>query len=124
MDMNARKVTYCNAGHCAPVLLRANGEVVRLEIGGAVLGVFPEWTYGEEAISLGSGDRLLLFTDGVTEASNAADEEFGEERLIQLASALRDRDAHELKNRILQAVATFTGGRAQDDATLLVISIA
>ena len=64
--MNARKVTYTNAGHCAPVLLRADGEVVRLEAGGAVLGVFPEWTYGEAEVSLAPGDRLLLFTDGVT----------------------------------------------------------
>jgi sigma-B regulation protein RsbU (phosphoserine phosphatase) len=124
MDMNGRKVTYTNAGHCAPVLLRANGEVVRLEAGGGVLGVFPDWTYADAEVSLAPGDRLLLFTDGVTEASNARDEEFGEDRLIQLASALRDRAVHELKNRILQAVATFTGGRAQDDATLLVISIA
>jgi sigma-B regulation protein RsbU (phosphoserine phosphatase) len=124
MAMNTSKLTYTNAGHCAPVLLRANGQVVRLETRGAVLGVFPEWTYGEEGISLAPGDRLLLFTDGVTEAANTRDEEFGEDRLIHLASALRDRDAHELKNRILQAVATFTGGRAQDDATLLVIAIA
>jgi phosphoserine phosphatase RsbU/P len=124
VDMNARTATYTNAGHCAPVLLRANGEVIRLDAGGAVLGVFPEWTYGEARVLLAPGDRLLLFTDGVTEAANARDEEFGEDRLIQVASALRDRDAHELKNRILQAVATFTGGRAQDDATLLVISIA
>jgi sigma-B regulation protein RsbU (phosphoserine phosphatase) len=124
VDMQARKVKYSNAGHCAPVLLRANGEAVRLEAGGAVLGVFPEWPYEQGEAALASGDRLLLFTDGITEAADAQEEEFGEERLIELAAALRDRGAHELKNRILQAIASFTGGRAQDDATLVVVALA
>ena len=123
LDNVARKLTYTNAGHCAPILLRANGEVVRLETGGAVLGVFPEWQYQQAEVSLFPGDRLVLFTDGVTEAPNACDEEFGEDRLIELASALRDRGAAELKGRIMQAVATFTGGRAQDDATLVVVAV-
>lgn len=123
LDLNARKITYTSAGHCAPVLVRATGEAVRLEAGGAVLGVFPDWPYEQAEISLEPGDRLVLFTDGVTEAANIHDEEFGEERLIQLTSALRDRGAHELKNRILQTVASFTGGRAQDDATLVVVAV-
>jgi serine phosphatase RsbU (regulator of sigma subunit) len=88
-----------------------------------VLGVFPEWPYEQAEVSLAPGDRLLLFTDGISEASNARDEEFGEERLAQLASALRDRNAHELKNRILQAISSFTGGRVHDDATLVVVAI-
>jgi sigma-B regulation protein RsbU (phosphoserine phosphatase) len=123
VDMGTRKVAYTNAGHCAPILVRANGAIERLEAGGAVLGVFPEWPYEQGEVSLAPGDRLLLFTDGISEASNARDEEFGEERLAQLASALRDRNAHELKNRILQAVSSFTGGRVHDDATLVVIAI-
>jgi sigma-B regulation protein RsbU (phosphoserine phosphatase) len=123
VDMDARKVAYTNAGHCAPILVRANGEIERLEAGGAVLGVFPEWPYEQAEVSLAPGDRLLLFTDGITEASNAHDEEFGEERLAQLASVLRDRSAHELKNRILQAISIFTGGHAQDDATLVVLAV-
>jgi sigma-B regulation protein RsbU (phosphoserine phosphatase) len=123
VDLHTRKVTYTNAGHCAPVLVRASGEVVRLEAGGAVLGVFPEWPYQQAEVPLEPGDRLLLFTDGVTEAADGRDEEFGEERLIQLTSALRDRGAHELKNRILQTVSSFTGGPAQDDATLVVVAV-
>lgn len=123
VDLKAHQVTYSNAGHCAPILVRASGEVVRLKDGGAVLGVFPEWTYEQAAVALESGDRLVLFTDGVSEAVNARDEEFGEERLAQLISALRDRGAHELKNRILQTVSSFTGGRAQDDATLVVVAV-
>jgi sigma-B regulation protein RsbU (phosphoserine phosphatase) len=123
LDMEARTISYTNAGHCPAVLARANGEVVRLAAGGAVLGVFPEWDYEQATIPLASGDRLVLFTDGITEAGNARDEEFGEERLAQLTLALRDRGAHELKNRILQTVASFTGGRAQDDATLVVVAV-
>ncbi len=123
IDLKAHQVTYTDAGHCAPILVRASGEVVRLKAGGAVLGVFPEWTYEQAAVALEPGDRLVLFTDGVTEAANSRDEEFGEERLAQLISALRDRGAQELKNRILQTVSSFTGGRAQDDATLVVAAV-
>ncbi len=123
VDLGARTITYTNAGHCPAILVRANGEVLRLAAGGAVLGVFPEWSYEQATVPLASGDRLVLFTDGVTEAANALDEEFGEERLAQLTAALRDRGAQELKNRILQTVASFTGGRAQDDATLVVVAV-
>jgi sigma-B regulation protein RsbU (phosphoserine phosphatase) len=123
LDMSSRTITYTNAGHCPAILVRTSGEVERLAAGGAVLGVFPEWAYEQATVPLASGDRLVLFTDGVTEAANARDEEFGEERLAQLTSALRDRGAHELKNRILQTVASFTGGRAQDDATLVVVAV-
>jgi sigma-B regulation protein RsbU (phosphoserine phosphatase) len=123
VDRNAGTLTYTNAGHCAPVLVRANGTIERLDAGGAVLGVFAEWPFEQAEVTFAPGDRLVLFTDGITEASNARDEEFGEERLAELTSALRDRGAHELKNRILQTVSSFTGGRAQDDATLVVIAV-
>ena len=123
VDPNAHQVTYTDAGHCAPILVRSSGEVVRLDAGGAVLGVFPKWAYEQATVPLGPGDRLVLFTDGVTEAANAGDEEFGEERLAQLISALRDRGAHELKNRILQTVSSFTAGGPQDDATLVVVAL-
>jgi len=123
LDLSAGSITYTNAGHCPAILVRANGEVARLTAGGAVLGVFPDWSYEQATVPLAAGDRLVLFTDGVTEAANARDEEFGEERLVQLTAALRDRGAHELKNRVLQTVATFTGGRAQDDATLVIVAV-
>ena len=123
LDRVAGRLHYANAGHSAPALVRESGEVVRLEAGGAVLGVFPEWNYEQGEIEIRAGDRLLLFTDGVTEASNIQDEEFGEERLIGLASVLRDRSAAELKHRIMQAVTHYAGGRTQDDATLVVVAL-
>jgi len=123
LDRVAGRLHYANAGHSAPALVRESGEVVRLEAGGAVLGVFPEWNYEQGEIEIRAGDRLLLFTDGVTEASNIQDEEFGEERLIGLASVLRDRSAAELKHRIMQAVTHYAGGRTQDDAALVVVAL-
>jgi phosphoserine phosphatase RsbU/P len=123
VDSHARTLTYANAGHCAPVLARATGEAVRLDIGGAVLGVFAEWSYQQANIALAPGDRLILFTDGITEAANAMDDEFGEERLVELAVALRERDAAGMKDRILQDVAEFTAGNLKDDATLVVASM-
>ncbi len=122
LDSRTGTFAYTNAGHCAPVVVRSNGETARLEAGGAVLGVFSEWSYEQAEIKLAPGDRLLLFTDGVTEAANSTEEEFGEERLVELAVALRERDAREMKDHILQSVAAFTGGSKQDDATLLVLA--
>ncbi len=117
--LDTNSLAYVNAGHCAPILIRANGTVERLETGGAVLGVFSEWSYEEGRVALAPGDRLLLYTDGITEAPNAALEEFGEDRLIALA---RTTGPANLSSRTLDAVEQFTGGRAADDATLLVVT--
>jgi sigma-B regulation protein RsbU (phosphoserine phosphatase) len=123
IDLATRALTYTNAGHCAPILIRADGNAERLEPSGAVLGVFPHWPFQQSEITLAPGDRLVLFTDGISEAANLRDEEFGEDRLVELVRALRDRGAHELKDRILQAVANFTSARPQDDATLVVVAV-
>ena len=94
---------------------------MRLEPADAVLGPFRSWNYTEAKIDLGSGDRLLLFTDGVTELRNASADEFGEDRLIELLIENRDLEAEQLRDRIVQAVLDFSGGEFQDDATLLVL---
>ena len=122
LDSRTATLTYTNAGHGAPMVIRSSGEVARLEACGAVLGVFSEWSYEQAEVTLAPGDRLLLFTDGITEAANSIEEEFGEERLEELAVALRERDAAEMKDRILQSVAAFTAGSKQDDATLVVLA--
>ena len=116
-------LTYSNAGHYAPMLVRADGSVVRLTDGGAVLGVFHDASYEQGHVSIVSGDRVIFFTDGVTEARNADDEEFGEERLLAAAVANRTCSAPALQARLSEEVAAFTSDRFQDDATLIVLAI-
>ncbi len=123
LDTVSRRMSYTNAGHCPPILIRARGQAERLEAGGAVLGVFKDWQYEQGSVELAPGDRLLFFTDGITEATNASAEQFGEERLIELTGALRHRPAAEMRDRILESVSNFCGGRADDDMTLLVLAV-
>ena len=122
LDAATGALTYTNAGHYLPILVRADGSIERLDVGGPVLGVLPDASYEQAQIAIGPGDRLLLFTDGITEARNDADEEFGEERLVDAAVANRACSAPALQARLADAVAAFTGGRLQDDATLMVLA--
>ena len=113
---------YTNAGHPAPILLRGGGDVQGLTNGGAVLGVFPDWQYRDSYLQFGSGDRLLLFTDGITEAARGEGEEFGEQRLIEGAQRAAEKSTAELKASLLEHVKQFCSDQLQDDATLIVIS--
>ena len=122
LDATAGTLTYTNAGHYLPMLVRADGTVDRLGIGGPVLGVVGEADYEQAQVSLGPGDRIVLFTDGLTEARDAADREFGEERLLRAAVAHRACSAPALQARLTAEVAAFTGGQLQDDATLMVLA--
>ncbi len=122
LDATAGVLSYTNAGHYLPLLVRANGSVARLGIGGPVLGVLGDAEYEQASVPLGAGDRLVLYTDGLTEARSAADEEFGEERLLAAAVAHRACSAPALQARLVEAVAAFTGGRLHDDATLMVLA--
>jgi sigma-B regulation protein RsbU (phosphoserine phosphatase) len=121
--IEGRRLTYTNAGHNAPLLIRANGQHVRLEEGGALLGVFPDWIYEQGEVLLAPGDRLVLFSDGITDAENWNGDRFGEERLLGILDANRALDATELRKKIVSAVADFSGGAPQDDSTLLVLAI-
>jgi phosphoserine phosphatase RsbU/P len=121
-DADLGTLTYANAGHYPPLLVRSDGCVERLDIGGAVLGVFPESVYAHGQAALGHGDRLVLFTDGITEARDESGGEFGEDRLTALAIEHRACSAPALQARLVDAVAAFTGGRFQDDATLIVLA--
>jgi sigma-B regulation protein RsbU (phosphoserine phosphatase) len=123
LDGPTRRLAYVNAGHNAPFVVRSDGSHERLREGGTVLGVFARRDYEMGLAQLSSGDRVILFTDGVTEASSPAGEEFGEARLLRV---LRDHctlSADELQAKILAVVAEFSGGRWQDDATLLVLAV-
>ena len=123
LDRASRRLTYTNAGHNAPILVRRDGSLLRLEMGGPALGVLEEHGYEQGEAGLSSGDRLLLFTDGVTEAVNGAGEEYGEDRLIELLRKNRGRSAVELHDAILTAVGEFSRGARADDATLIVVAV-
>ncbi len=85
IDPERRTITYANAGHNPPLLLRGNGGVERLTEGGVVMGVFADAAFAQAELPWSPGDRLVFFTDGITEAANADGEEFGEERLVAAA---------------------------------------
>ncbi len=123
LDGPARRLVYVNAGHNAPLVVRAGGSHERLREGGAVLGVFESRNYELGSAQLAPGDRVILFTDGVTEACSPAGEEFGEARLLRLLEDHRNLSADELQAKILSAAAEFSGGRWQDDATLVVLAV-
>jgi sigma-B regulation protein RsbU (phosphoserine phosphatase) len=121
LDGERHTFRYSNAGHLYPILV-SGGSVRMLEQGGAVLGVFPAQTYEDSMIEMKTGDRLLLFTDGITEASDANGQEFEEAGIATFAIANRTLSAKELNSRLLAQVTTYCGARFQDDATLLVIA--
>lgn len=124
LDRARGSLRYSNAGHNPPLLARADGTVERLNAGGTVLGVFPEATFAGAEVALQRGDRLLLFTDGITEARDGSDDEYGEERLADALRTHRQLEAAPLHTALWNEVVQFTGGRGfQDDATLLVVAI-
>jgi phosphoserine phosphatase RsbU/P len=121
LDGAAHTFRYCNAGHPYPILV-SSGGLRTLDQGDAVLGVFPAWAYQELSVVLKSGDRLLLFTDGITEAEDTGGEEFGVERVAAFAQAHQSDSAMKMNQQLLSQVSEFCGAQFQDDATLLVLA--
>jgi sigma-B regulation protein RsbU (phosphoserine phosphatase) len=122
VDLTAGTVVYANAGHNPPALVRADGRVDRFDRTGLVLGVTADWTYTSGTSTLDPGDRLVFFTDGITEAASADDAEFGDDRLIDTIRRHRREPADTLARSLSEAVSTWTGGTFQDDATLIVLA--
>ena len=123
LDTRRRVLRFTNAGHNPPLLVQSTGHVARLETGGRVLGAFPGPIYEQREIQLGSGDRLVLFTDGVTEVRNASGEEFGEKRLRELLAREHRRNAARLQLTIMNKVREFCGDQFDDDAALMVVEV-
>ena len=122
-DPKTRRLECVNAGHNPPVLLR-NGQVIRLEAGGPVVGLLPFAPYTEQALTLEPGDLLLLYTDGISEAMTHDDEEWGEERMIEAARKVRNRTADEVLRAIFDDADKFTAGAPQhDDMTMLILKL-
>jgi len=122
VDRESGTLSYSNAGHNAPVLVRPDGSLLRLREGGPILGEFPDAPYEQATVPFGAGDRLLIFTDGVSEAHGPGDAEFGEQRLEALVRDARGASAAELRRRILSAVHEFRDRPLEDDATLLIVA--
>jgi sigma-B regulation protein RsbU (phosphoserine phosphatase) len=123
IDTVTRTLTYSNAGHNPPILVRADGSVERLTVGGLVLGVKETAFYEQRELRIVSGDRFVLFTDGFNEAENAAGIDFGDEQLVETVVSFRDQTAAALLAKVFARVREFTGGHFTDDATLITIAI-
>jgi len=123
LDGSDRRLRYVNAGHNAPIVLHRDGSYDRLEEGGGVLGVFQSQRFVLGTKQLVPGDRLVLFTDGVTEASDSDDSEYGEARLLALLKENISASAIELQRKILTAAGEFCHGHWRDDATLIVVTV-
>jgi len=121
LDAATGQLTYVNAGHNPPLLLRAGGAVESLEAGGVILGILPGSRYARGEVTLSPGDLVALYTDGVTEGANAANEMWGEERLSALLRSAAASSARDIATRIVREVRAFEGERGPaDDITVLV----
>jgi sigma-B regulation protein RsbU (phosphoserine phosphatase) len=120
-DDASRRLRYANCGHNPPILMRAGGQVERLAATTTVVGLFTDWecTIGDAALE--SGDLLVIYTDGVTEAANADGEEFGEDRLLEAIWAYRSMPPGALLRAISAEVQRFSYGEQADDLTLVVV---
>ena len=124
LNDETKEMTYVNAGHNPPLLIR-EGKIIKLKTGGMILGVMQTIIpYQSEVVKLMSGDSIILFTDGVTEAMNINNEEYTDERLEELALKTCTKNSTEILELIKQDVVEFTAGAVQsDDITCLVLKI-
>jgi len=123
IDATDNRATYASAGHCPPILFHKSGEAVPLKEGGTPLGIFPDRKYEDAGLQLEPGDRLVLYTDGLTEAMNSDEQEFGELRLVELGSRNIALSAAEMLAAIRKEVVSFCNGSFQDDFTLVVVAV-
>jgi len=115
---------YVNCGHNPPMVFRQSGSLVRLDTGGPVIGLIEHTCYSQGTIVLEAGDVLVAFTDGISEAMNGRDEEWGEDRLAAAILPARSQSARCLIERIMQEADTFVAGAAQyDDMTVVVVRL-
>jgi sigma-B regulation protein RsbU (phosphoserine phosphatase) len=122
VELGSGRVTFANAGHEPPILVRAGGRARRLPLGGRLLGLYRTVEPAETTIALEAGDLLVLYTDGVTDARSPRRGFFGERRLLAAIRDARGRTAADVGAAIVDAVDAFSAGAPQyDDLTLLVV---
>ena len=119
-DNHARRLRYANCGHYAPLLLRADNTLERLDSTCTVLGLFQQWDCSIQECRLFAGDVLVLYTDGVTESFSSSGEEFGELRLIEALRQNRDCTPQALLTTIIDELRHFSPREQHDDITLIV----
>jgi sigma-B regulation protein RsbU (phosphoserine phosphatase) len=124
IDTSTHRLACSNAGHTPPILVRADGSVWRPASDGMVLGVLEHNAYSQTEVPLRPGDRLVMCTDGITEAGSHEGREFGEDRLVELVVAHRHLPAPALLDAVFADVSAFTRGVFADDATLISVAIA
>lgn len=121
-EEDTRRLQYANCGHLPPALRRADGALERLDGTGPVVGLFDEWACTSRQIVLDPGDSLVIFSDGVTDALNDAEEEFGEERLLQVIQDHPGHAAAPLMDAIVEHVTAYASATPFDDLTLMVVT--
>jgi sigma-B regulation protein RsbU (phosphoserine phosphatase) len=115
-------VNYINAGHNNPILRRANGQIERLDVGGLPFGILPDAKYDSATVTLAPGDWLIIFTDGLVEAENARQEDYGETRLLTAIEAGKSVEPQEMLKRLMAEVDLFVGNTPQhDDVTCMLL---
>jgi len=121
-DAARRTIDYINAGHNNPILRRLSGQIERLDVGGLPFGIMPELQYQSAQITLAPGDWLIIFTDGLVEAENARQEEFGEVRVLSVLEANKSVEPAEMLKRLMAEVDLFVGNTPQhDDITCMLL---
>jgi serine phosphatase RsbU (regulator of sigma subunit) len=121
VDPAGHRMTFVNAGHNPPLVVRSGGEIEKLKAKGTVLGILPDIGYEEQSIDFEPGDMLAVYSDGVTEAATTEGDEFGEDRLAALLRENREKSAAQIIDKVLEAVSEWTdAGPPDDDVTLVV----
>jgi phosphoserine phosphatase RsbU/P len=124
LDPATRQLTYVNAGHNWPVLWRTSGAIERLQTGGVPLGLMPNARYEYGKVTLTAGDLLVVFTDGLVEAEDITEEQYGEARLLATLNSRSDLTAAQVLQRLMTSADRFVGSAPQhDDITCLVLRV-
>ena len=122
LNPESNEIVFCNAGHNNPFLFSVDGNVKELKTGGLILGCLPDSEYEEEKVSINRNDIIVIFSDGISEAMNENEEEYGEEKLKEFISNHLDKSPDKIMENILSDVKVFVGEAPQwDDMTLLII---
>ncbi len=122
IDLNTNTLEYTNAGHPPVLIINSSGDVKKLECGGTMLGVVPNYEYYNDTVKLSDGDTIIYYTDGLIEAKNIKGELYGEDRFINSCLKYFSSDVNKMSQDIIESVAEFSAGLWDDDVTLLIVS--